>query len=127
MHLLLDRMLTAALTLRIVGLAPSFSKTEAAMADLSMEKRINLAKVLGAISDSCADDIKAVNKVRNKFAHYHPNHGRQLNNLPELSSEDAFERCAKRATRALEGVIRVGIKPVQDGVAKGFGLAEKTL
>ena len=87
-HLLLDRTITAILTIslcnpRVIG---SFDAIEKALAPVSMDQRIELAKATNLISVSCASSIKTVNTVRNKLAHYDPKVGGDLSRVQELSS-----------------------------------------
>ena len=103
MHLVLDRTVTARVALNLSKSSSSFSTIEAAVARVPMEKRIDLARAIGAISDSCADDMKAVNQVRNKCAHYNPHIGK-LTRVPEVSSEAVFEICATRAMRSIRSL-----------------------
>ena len=106
MHLLLDRAIMAGLTLRLIDHeSPDFSKIEAKVAKVEMGKRIELAKAANIISDSCAKDIHAVNDVRNNFAHYQPHKGWELDTIQELSSAEAFEKCAVQGNRALAEAI----------------------
>ena len=94
MHLILDRSITGLLAMKLADAsASSSSKIKAGVATVSMDKRIDLAKSLNVISDSCAAELKEVNKVRNKFAHYPPRFGWDLN-VEEISSAASFEKCA---------------------------------
>ena len=97
-HLMLDRSVTAVLAVRFLDrrlLAPP-SKIEAAVAPLPMSRRMQLAQASRLISNSCAKDMKTVNRVRNKLAHYDPRSGwgvrrksplsRRLNNASTTDS-----------------------------------------
>jgi hypothetical protein len=107
-HLMLDRAVTAVLTVKFLDrrlLAP-FPKIEAAVAPLDMSSRIELAKAAHLISDSCASDMKTVNTVRNKLAHYQPKLGWGVEHVQELSSAKAYERCIDKGIRALREVVQ---------------------
>jgi len=108
MHLILDRGITGLLAMKLADASESSSltKIEAGIATVSMDKRIDLAKSLSVISDSCAADIKEVNKVRNKFAHYTPRSGWDLE-VEEISSDAAFRKCAERGRRAVTSLANV--------------------
>ena len=71
-----------------------------------MDKRIDLAKSLKFISDSCVADMKEVNRVRNTFAQYTPRFGWDLK-VEEISSAAAFEKCAQRGRRAVTSLVNV--------------------
>jgi hypothetical protein len=108
MHLILDRGITGLLAMKLADASASSSltKIEAGVATISMDKRIDLAKSLNVISDSCAADIKEVNKVRNKFAHYKPSSGWDLK-VEEISTAAAFEKCARRGRCAVTSLANV--------------------
>jgi hypothetical protein len=108
MHLLLDRTLTAVLTLTMTdGVSSTFGDVEPAVAKLEMAKRIGLAKASKIVSDSCADDIYAVNDARNNVAHYQAKTGWKLDTVKELLSAEEFEACAKRGMRALKEITAI--------------------
>ena len=111
MHLILDRGITGLLAMKLADASASSSltKIEAGVATISMDKRIDLAKSLNVISDSCAADIKHVNKVRNKFAHYTPSSGWDLK-VEEISTAAAFETCAQRGRRAVTSLTNVVVR-----------------
>ena len=106
MHLLLDRAVTAVISARFVDprTFTNLKDVEGVVGRIFMNRRIELMKVAHLVSNSCAADVKAVNDVRNKFAHFHPEksgRGSEVGNLPELSSMKDFERCMQRGERAL--------------------------
>lgn len=95
MHLLLDRAVTALLSARFSDprTLPDPDEVEKVVGRVHFNNRIELAKAVRLISDSCAADLKAVNKVRNNFAHCHPETSKRgwgVGNLPELSSMKDF-------------------------------------
>ena len=105
-HLMLDRSVTAVLAVRFLDrrlLAPP-SKIEAAVAPLPMSRRMQLAQASRLISNSCAKDMKTVNRVRNKLAHYDPRSGWGVSHVKEISSLKAFEQCVHHGQRALREV-----------------------
>lgn len=107
LHLMLDRALTALLTLQFLNqrlLAP-FDKIEAAVAPVSISKRIELAKAAHLISATCAGGIKTVNKVRNQLAHYQPQLGPGVGHVIEISSAKAYEQCIDKGFFALREII----------------------
>lgn len=103
---MLDRSVTAVLAVRFLDrrlLAPP-SKIEAAVAPLPMSRRMQLAQASRLISNSCAKDMKTVNRVRNKLAHYDPRSGWGVSHVKEISSLKAFEQCVHQGQRALREV-----------------------
>jgi len=107
-HLMLDRAVTAVLTVKFLDrrlLAP-FSKIEAAVAPLDMAMRIDLAQASHLISASCASGMRTVNTVRNKLAHYQPKRGWGMEHVQELSSAKAYKRCIAKGMRALREVVQ---------------------
>lgn len=109
LHLLLDRMVTAVLSLRLLDprTVKSLEDVEAAVSRLNFNNRIELAKAARLISDSCALDIKAVNKVRNDFAHSRSKTSKgRVNILPELESSEDFEQCMQTGERALDELLK---------------------
>jgi hypothetical protein len=108
LHLMLDRAVTAGLTLRLLDpTSPTFVKVEAAVAKLDMGKRIGLANASNIISDSCAADIYAVNDARNNIAHYQAKKGWRLDIVKEISSAEAFEACAEKGMRAFAEATKI--------------------
>ena len=69
---------------------------------LEMEDRIELANLSGLISNSCASNMRTVNTIRNKLAHYHPKQGWQVSYVQELSSAKAFDQCTNKGLAALK-------------------------
>jgi hypothetical protein len=111
-HLMLDRAVTAVLSVKFLDrrlLAP-FSQIEAAVAPLDMARRIDLAQASHLISASCARDMRTVNTVRNKLAHYQPKRGWGMEHVQELSSAKAYERCIQKGIRALREVVQIVCK-----------------
>lgn len=103
LHIAIDRVLTALLAMRLYNASPeSFSEVEDELATVPMGKRINLARASRLISDTCQKNIHVLNGVRNRFAHYHPKEGWGLGHIEELSSKDAFGKCADKAKKALD-------------------------
>src|SRR5690349_6135479 len=78
LRLLLDRAVTAILTTKVVDHSSAtysyadFAKIEVVLTFIDMEDRIELANASGLISDSCASNMRTVNTIRNKLAHYQP-------------------------------------------------------
>lgn len=107
LHFLLDRTLTAILTVRLAKDASAVSKTMEEVAILFMDDRIRLARVSGVISTSCAKAMTKVNDVRNKIAHFKPKRGWGLANLKALSSEEAFEECVASGMSALTEATKI--------------------
>ena len=105
-HLLLDRALTAGLTTRLVDprSQSSFASVEAMVGKIEMAKRIGLAKASKIISDSCAENIYAVNDVRNNIVHYQRGKGWRLDAVKELASDEAFDECTFKAFVALDEI-----------------------
>lgn len=104
MHLMLDREVTALLSLQLIAprMSRSLEKTEEAVSRVTFDNRVRMAHAACLISDSCAADIKAVNSVRNKFAHCHPKGTKGSKGMvPEISSKKNFEDCMERGRRAL--------------------------
>lgn len=101
-HFLLDRGVTDLMACKLCG-SPSegFEKDLKLIADVEMEKRIGLAEAFQLISKSTADTIRKVNHTRNDIAHYKPKKGWDLTHIPQLSSREAFDKCAREAMEAL--------------------------
>lgn len=107
-HLLLDHAVTAVLSLRLRDprTPKSLDEVVGAVRRVNFNNRIEIAKASQLISESCAADIKAVNKVRNNFAHHKSAAGGGVSVLPELESSDDFERCMERGERALDELLK---------------------
>ena len=114
-HLLLDRALTALIAVSLLNprVMPSYKSIEEALAPVSVNQRIELAKAAHLISASCASTIKTVNRVRNKLAHHYPKLGFGVAHVQEISSQKAFQRCVETGMSALREVIQA---IVQSGV-----------
>ena len=110
LHLLLDRAVEAILSVRLLGsgkLKGKLGQISEAVRRVTFSNRIDIAKAAGLISDACAADIKAVNKVRNSIAHSpssKPPDG-SVHVAPEISSPKDFERCMVKGERALEEIM----------------------
>jgi len=109
MHLMIDSLLTAALSAQFLNRRPGVeaeaSKIEEIVNRIAITARIDLARTAQVISDSCAADLKAVNAVRNRFAHCHPEDPKEgwgLEKVSEITSEKAFNGCMRRGYRAGE-------------------------
>ena len=107
-HLLLDRALTAVITMNFLNsrVSSSFKKLEEVLASLPLSRRIEIAEAAQLISTDCARRIKSVNRVRNKLAHYQPKLGFDMTHVQELSSPKAFDRCVGKGKVALDEVIK---------------------
>jgi hypothetical protein len=109
LHLLLDSALEAILSVRLLGPGELKGKLEPvseAMGRVNFSHRIDIAKAAGLISDSCAEDIKAVNSVRNKFAHAPSKKSRKggMGVVREISSPKDFDRCMAKGERAFDEI-----------------------
>ena len=114
LHLSLDRALTALITMELLDTTSSFSEMEETIAALPMKGRIGLAQATNLISKSCAKNIGDLNAVRNNLAHYKPKLGHGLGGVREISSEEAFYECTRKALAALTEVtckINDGFQP----------------
>lgn len=101
-HFLLDRFLTILITNKLLGSSPdSFEKIQKVIAPLEVETRIDLANASQLISDSTASKVRTVNTIRNKLAHYQPKKGWGFGHIPELSSQEAFDKCTQKGMEAL--------------------------
>lgn len=117
-HLLLDRALTELLARRLLdsGRLQDLEDIEVAVSRVNFDHRIKMAKAARLISDSCAEDMKAVNKVRNKFAHFQHNESeKRAGLLPEISSSEDFEKYMQSGDRALSELnSRMIVPPVTE-------------
>lgn len=101
-HLMLDRVITANLTLELVS---SCSKSanlkiiERHIAKMNIAQRAGLCVALGIATDAWESDFKAFNAVRNKLSHYNPKF--DLSTVKELCSGSAFETCIQKGLRAM--------------------------
>ncbi|WHZ30056.1 MAG: hypothetical protein OJF51_004858 [Nitrospira sp.] len=106
LHLLLDRAIEAILSVQLLGpgsLKGKLGQVAEAIRRVTFSNRIDIAKAAGLISGSCAADIKAVNKVRNKVSHSQPKSlDGGVSVAPELSSPKDFEKCMVRGERAFD-------------------------
>ncbi|MBA2487463.1 MAG: hypothetical protein H0V35_15490 [Nitrospira sp.] len=127
LHLVLDRTLTGMVALRFLGGTSSFSKIEETVATLPVSKRIDLLKTAHIISDSCAQNLKAVNSARNNLAHYQPKLGYGLDNVKEISSEEAFTRLLHKGLPALYEVTKSLDKACEEIIGGATTLSAPTL
>jgi hypothetical protein len=78
-----------------------------------MADRIAMAKASHLISDTCASNMRTVNTIRNKLAHYHPDQGWEVSYVQELSSANAFEECMNKGFEALDEAFRAMIEKME--------------
>lgn len=75
------------------------------LAELNIPKRAFLAGQLGLLSSKVVDNIRAVNRVRNKLVHFKPKSkgdGWEIGTIPEIANKDSFEECKENAIRAIK-------------------------
>jgi len=102
-HLTLDGVITAALTLRLlrsVSASANFDDLSRHVAKMSIARRADLCMALGITSDAWKSDFEAFNAVRNKLSHFNPKIG--LDKVKELCTESAFEACIQKGLRAMK-------------------------
>jgi len=115
-HLVMDRTITAVLTVRLIKDNPNvFDEVETELARFNLSSRIRLAKAAGAISEPCANDMHEVNNVRNLFSHYDPRLQGGLAGVKEIDSEDAFEKFVQKAIGTIEEMGKVLGLPAKKG------------
>ncbi len=112
-HLILDRLLSVLLAGRMVPEPDNSSLVEAIreLAKLQFASRLKLAKALGMLSSELARDIGEINRVRNDFIHFKPKKGTKLmtgwnlDEIPEIASDQAFNRCANLGFSAIKRLL----------------------
>ena len=102
-HLVMDRTITAVLTVKLVKENPTaFDEVESELVRLNLSSRIRLVKACAAVSDSCANDMHEVNNVRNRFSHYDPKLQGGLAAVKEIASGQEFEKFIQKAGGTIE-------------------------
>ena len=104
-HMLVDRVLTSALAVRLTQDQTQIEGAIGKLAELGFAQRIDLAKLCGAISGETPAELQEVNRVRNAFAHYKPKHGWSPGDIPELADEARYTACAAGGIRALQTLV----------------------
>jgi hypothetical protein len=101
LHMALDRFLFLRVTLGLTVVAgdrANVARITQRVSKMRFAARLELAQDARWISDEVAEDIAAVNAVRNRLLHYDVKRG--IDAAPEVASPEAFRAFAQRAVRA---------------------------
>jgi hypothetical protein len=85
---------------------------------MRLAARLELAQDAGWISEELADDIAAVNSLRNRLLHFDVKRG--VDEAPEIASSEAFLDFTKRGVRAWTGLAAY-LMPVVEPAAGEYG------
>lgn len=103
LHLVLDRLLTLTITTRLCAGAGAEGQVVEpitnAVAELSFRQRIEVTTKAGWVAADVADDLREVNRVRNKLLHFDPQRNR-FEGVPEIASAAAFRQFTLRGQHA---------------------------
>jgi hypothetical protein len=105
LHMALDRLLFLRVTLEltmVAGERANVPRITRRVTKMRFAVRLELAQDAGWISEELANDLAAVNGLRNRFLHFDARRG--LDEAPELASPGAFREFTKRGVRAWSGL-----------------------
>jgi hypothetical protein len=117
LHMVLDALLFLRVTLGLTVVAGPRANVERITGRVNRMRfgaRLDLAQDAGWISEELAEDIAAVNGLRNRLLHFDIKRG----DAPELASPEAFDAFTKRGVRAW-AALRASVQPpIQGRVAQ---------
>lgn len=105
LHMALDRLLFARVILGLTVLAgarANVPRITRRVSKMRFAARLDLAQDAGWISEELADDVAAVNGLRNRLLHYDVKRGVEA--APEIASPEAFGAFTERAIHAWSGL-----------------------
>lgn len=114
-HLLVDRLLTLLVAAKLAASSeakespPDVGKTIADIAPLPVPIRLNLASTLGLVTAPIVENIQEINRVRNRLVHFKPKGGKpgwDVDEVEEIASQDACDRCTKKGLEAVQALMR---------------------
>jgi len=123
LHMALDRFLFLRVTLGLTmaaGDRANVPRITGRVNKMRFGARLDLAQDAGWISEELAEDIAAVNGLRNRLLHFDIKRG--VDEAPELASPEAFGELTKRGVRAWSGLaayLRLVQGAVPDPAAQG--------
>ena len=105
LHMALDRFLFLRVILGlsvVAGNRANVQRITRRVNKMRFAARLDLAQDAGWISEELADDIAAVNGLRNRLLHFDVKGG--LDEAPEIASHEAFRAFTQRGVRAWTGL-----------------------
>ncbi len=114
-HLLVDRLLTLLVAAKLAASSeskqspPDVGKTIADIAPLPVPSRLDRASTLGLVTASTTKNILDINQVRNRLVHFKPKGGGPgwaVDEVEEIASQDACDRCTQKGIEAVQELIR---------------------
>jgi hypothetical protein len=103
LHMALDRFLFLRVTVGLTvlgGERANVARITRRVSRMRFTARLELAQDAGWISEELADDVAAVNGLRNRLLHYDVSRGVE----PEIASPEAFRAFTQRGVRAWSGL-----------------------
>ena len=119
LHMAVDRLLFLRVTLGLTMVAGERANTQRITSRVSRMRfgaRLELAQDAGWISEELADDIAAVNGLRNRLLHFDIKRG--VDEASELASAEAFRAFTQRGVGAWSGLAAY-LMPVIQRAAEG--------
>jgi hypothetical protein len=104
-HSLLDRLVTVALATRLAASGESIFDT---MAALPFPSRVALASTLHVVSDTAAESIVEIDRVRNRLVHSRSTPGKpawDVSGAVESAPQDVLDRALRKGFEAAQGLI----------------------